>query len=339
MNTLANTLPSSAVAKAEQDLMDKFKSAALSITTLYRSSQGAAKRHFDAGYLAALDDLLAVIQHGVSADLTPGPSKNSGEVDAADEGMSIGRVMDWIEARQEAIRIKAREDEEDEEERESRRRAGPTGTGARDVRDKTKVKTPLPTTSTSTHAAAHSPGGVTSGTSSSCSIYISTHTSSAVRPQTRARLRSQAKEAPVTFPPRIDSEFMSTTPGPLSGPPLSVTSVLGAKRRHAAMLLDSYAPTSASLPANVSFPSFDFNSGGGSPSSASSGAVSEGFAFSGGAGTGTATRRRVRNTRGGALSASRADNVHASINGGLGGDSMMDVEEEGGRERKRVTRR
>jgi hypothetical protein len=78
------------------------KAAALSITNLYRSSRSTSKRAYNSGYAAACADLLQMIQQGVSDSETP---------------PSIGRVMDWVEARLEAIR--AREEEEDEEDEDS----------------------------------------------------------------------------------------------------------------------------------------------------------------------------------------------------------------------------
>lgn len=121
--------------------MTRLLAAAQSLTLLYRSSQKASKRHFDAGYATALDDLESVIQHGVSA------APDTAAV-GRDEGMSIGRILDWIEARKESIRVKARDDEEDEEEKDSRNRGSvatkpPVRTsGAGDVRDKAKARSP-----------------------------------------------------------------------------------------------------------------------------------------------------------------------------------------------------
>ena len=87
--------------------------AAQSITTLFRSSKKAAKRAYNEGYAAACQDLLSFIQQGVSAsDIGQSPTASSSAVEGG--GMTIGRVMDWTEARMEAI--KAREEEEDEEE-------------------------------------------------------------------------------------------------------------------------------------------------------------------------------------------------------------------------------
>ncbi|KAI0753855.1 hypothetical protein C8Q74DRAFT_1307594 [Fomes fomentarius] len=103
LNNLARSLQaSSSYANAEKELTNNFKAAALSLTTLYRSSKTASKRAYNAGYSAACHDLLNMIQQGVSTDADP-----SREV-------TIGRIMDYIEARLEAI--KAREEEEDEEE-------------------------------------------------------------------------------------------------------------------------------------------------------------------------------------------------------------------------------
>nr|GAT55817.1 predicted protein [Mycena chlorophos] len=108
LNSLASSLPSHSLnAHAEKALLDNFKAAALSITTLYRSSRTASKRAYNAGYAAACRDLMEMLQLGVSdSQVLVGKS--------ADSGMTVGRVMDWVEARLEAV--KAREEEEDEEE-------------------------------------------------------------------------------------------------------------------------------------------------------------------------------------------------------------------------------
>lgn len=75
-----------------------------------------SKKAYNAGYGAACQDLLTFIQQGVSAsDLGSDPSH---AVDGG--GMTIGRVMDWTEARLEAIRT-TEEEEEEEEEREKER--------------------------------------------------------------------------------------------------------------------------------------------------------------------------------------------------------------------------
>ncbi|THU84316.1 hypothetical protein K435DRAFT_406146 [Dendrothele bispora CBS 962.96] len=109
LNTLATSLPTP-YQNAEKDLLNNFKAAALSITTLYRSSRSASKRAYNAGYAAACNDLLMMIQQGVSVGGIDASESGS----SSESGMTIGKVMDWIEARMEAI--KSREEEEDEEE-------------------------------------------------------------------------------------------------------------------------------------------------------------------------------------------------------------------------------
>jgi len=72
-----------------------------------------------------------MIQQGVSVGGLD-PSGSGSSHDAEGGGMTIGRVMDWIEARLDAI--KSREEEEDEdEEREKERERGrpPASTGAK----------------------------------------------------------------------------------------------------------------------------------------------------------------------------------------------------------------
>ncbi|KAI0782316.1 hypothetical protein C8Q75DRAFT_506313 [Abortiporus biennis] len=110
LNMLASSLPNSNLANAEKDLVNNFKAAALSLTTLYRSSRRTSKRAYNAGYATACQDLLLMIQQGVSTG-------NESE-------MTIGRIMDYIEARLEAI--KCREEEEDEDEEKERARSTPT---------------------------------------------------------------------------------------------------------------------------------------------------------------------------------------------------------------------
>ena len=100
--------------REHEGLSNTYLAAALSITKLYRSSRKTSKRAYNAGYGAACQDLLTFIQQGVSAsDLG---TDSSHAVDGG--GMTIGRVMDWTEARLEAIRTTEEEEEEEEREKE-----------------------------------------------------------------------------------------------------------------------------------------------------------------------------------------------------------------------------
>jgi hypothetical protein len=78
----------------------------MSITNLYRSSRSTSKRAYNSGYAAACADLLQMIQQGVSDSETP---------------PTIGRVMDWVEARLEAVRAREEEEDEEDEEREGKK--------------------------------------------------------------------------------------------------------------------------------------------------------------------------------------------------------------------------
>lgn len=90
--------------------------AALALTTLYRSSRRTSKRAYNAGYATACQDLLLMIQQGVS----------TGEsTDSDGPGMTIGRIMDYIEARLDAIKSREEEEDEDEEKDRERDRAKP----------------------------------------------------------------------------------------------------------------------------------------------------------------------------------------------------------------------
>ncbi|KAI9454320.1 hypothetical protein HD554DRAFT_2112104 [Boletus coccyginus] len=121
LDGLAKSLPASNFEKAEKELLNNFKAAALSITTLYRSSRHASKRAYNAGYASACQDLMIMIQQGVSTGGIA-PSDNNAHGDE----MTVGRILDWIEARMEAV--KSREEEEDEDEERERARVTPPST-------------------------------------------------------------------------------------------------------------------------------------------------------------------------------------------------------------------
>lgn len=78
-----------------------------------------------------------MIQQGVSAGESSGPNGS---------GMTIGRIMDYIEARLEAIKSREEEEDEDEEKEKERERERNLASGS--------VKTPTSTPSTSKLPAA-----------------------------------------------------------------------------------------------------------------------------------------------------------------------------------------
>ncbi|KAL5481185.1 hypothetical protein ACEPAI_10126 [Sanghuangporus weigelae] len=357
MNNLASSLPSSAIVKAEQDTMDKFKAAAQSLTLLYRSSQKAARRNFDAGYAMALDDLLSVVQHGVSA----GSDVNTSEKDAT-EAMSIGRILDWIEARQESLRLKTREEEEEEDERETKTKTKQGVTSKPvvglsrlgDSRDKAAPRSTENVSSSPSVPSRRLPTGTSaklapeqlvpassayrdSSPSPTLSTAINSHPSStpvfSSRPLTRNRLRSKHVLAPLNA-----TSINSPNCGPGLSSDSSITSIIGAKRRHAAMLLDHSSPAEMSIslpPSEVRSHSTPHAVSGGSVPQHADTSIFPGIAASAPA---SAPRRRIRSSRANASPRSENLGIHDTHDYTCG-EIMMEVEEDGGRERKRVARR
>ncbi|KAI0248052.1 hypothetical protein BJV78DRAFT_1285092 [Lactifluus subvellereus] len=332
LNALAGSLPTSNLASAEKELLNNFRgkvlyvfpslshprrlthsviqAAALSITTLYRSSRTTSKRAYNSGYAAACADLLQMIQQGVSDSETP---------------PTIGRVMDWVEARLEAVR--AREEEElEEDEENANKRDGQAS--------KLKASSNLARANSAPATQQQSPREQAPLAPSKLSQSITPTVAPNVPPSTppsppattarplppsappiRApKPRSfaspiQAKENPIAattipsaihpFPISPESPFTFTAFPPMpSSPaptetlaiPLPLTVSAGAKRRHAMMVLADDPATAA-------------------------GAATTGAGSS---------RRRTRSTRG------AYQNQHLQ--------DAMDIEEDG-RERKRVARR
>ncbi|TBU40426.1 hypothetical protein BD309DRAFT_967500 [Dichomitus squalens] len=319
LNNLASSLPSSSYANAEKELTNNFRAAALSLTTLFRSSKTASKRAYNAGYAAACHDLLNMIQQGVSTDADP-----SREV-------TIGRIMDYIEARLEAIR--AREEEEDEEEEKERVAKGgpapvpgPSGTTSfKPVakpstptapsiplrRDQQPVAPPTPYTPSTMEGqrpyVAHALASPTPSTLSLRPAFTTAMQSLSRAPLSKSRLSVNPKDlsslplpaAPMSFtfqPPAVAEVSINPDSELLSFPAAAASTPL--KRRREAMSADS--PASA-------------NADG---------------ATGGSAGTST-SRRRTRSWRG-----DQAQHQHRADNHG----EAMEVEEEGP-QRKRVARR
>ncbi|KAG5715608.1 hypothetical protein E4T56_gene8750 [Termitomyces sp. T112] len=309
LHTLASSLP--AAQHNTEELTNNFRAAALSITTLYKSSRKNSKRAYSAGYAAACQDLLTMIQQGVSV--------------SSNQDLTIGRVMDWTEARLEAI--KAREEEEDEEEeREKEKETGkqtkttapaavPVTKPAKPALARAKTQ-PLPTPASprSSHPPISEPSSP------------SPPPPAALRPiQRPIRPRGLTKPKPDLVPGSMDFDFLND-PGS-SGTPIPLAA--GAKRRHAVMMMLDAAPSSASVSIDGS-PLLPHAHAHSSPTGCSAGAAAVG-----GGGAAGSSRRRTR----------RQQNQHQHQNQNVGPNvtstalqDAMDVEEEG-RERKRVARR
>ncbi|WVO19547.1 uncharacterized protein IAS62_000835 [Cryptococcus decagattii] len=87
------------LADAERDIGDKFRAAAASITSLYRSSLAVTKQGYNAGYSTALKDMLSMVQSSIG--------------EGQDSAQTLSRLMDWADARQAAISVFAADEAED----------------------------------------------------------------------------------------------------------------------------------------------------------------------------------------------------------------------------------
>ncbi|KAK9900152.1 hypothetical protein P389DRAFT_192441 [Cystobasidium minutum MCA 4210] len=110
LGRLADNLPSSngrgtrAMQAAEADLQSAFRNSALCITQMLKAGQKASKRSYQAGYSTALQDVLEYLQ--ASLDVNVAQQRSN-------EGTA--QVIDYIEARQEAVRLELQDIEADED--------------------------------------------------------------------------------------------------------------------------------------------------------------------------------------------------------------------------------
>ncbi|KAJ3848750.1 hypothetical protein EV368DRAFT_68000 [Lentinula lateritia] len=344
LTTLASSLPSP-YQNAEKDLLNNFKAAALSITTLYRSSRNASKRAYNAGYASACNDILLMIQQGVSVEgIEHTPNHGSSETGSTTpsssqgKGMTIGKVMDWIEARMDAIKSREEEEEEEEERERERERAttstastaGPATAANPSAKSVTGSKPPIQLKSAREQSFSPPPATLrqaqrahnkSSRTQAQTKGDSSLPSSPLVPSVDRSALHNPTT---FNFVPEDHAAFPSVAS---SSPPLLSTLssfpdhvpavTAGAKRRHAVMMMLDSSSTSSS-PGSV-----------GSSTSTPSGTPPLIHSH-----LGVGSRRRTRSTR------STNHSLGLNVNLGLASEAM-DVEEDGpgGRERKRVARR
>ncbi|KAG8906506.1 hypothetical protein FRB99_006726 [Tulasnella sp. 403] len=345
MSPLRDSLPPGNLAQADRVLLDNFKAAALSITTLYKSSLKHSKRSYNAGYAACLLDVLHFIQAGVSAEgrmAELGGHDGSGALglnlnfDVDGDGMTIGRVMDWVENRLETIRSEEEEgegggDEEEDKARSAKKKAPIAST----VASRPKVTSAAPPVTRPTEPQATAPASV-SLSGNATNHQPQPPSFSPAPPQTRVqsgaltRSRSKPEKVPrlplglssANGPPTLTGSSTSRPdsagifspgvevdfPSFASEPPAPL---LGTKRRHAAIVSELVPSPSASANGTVS-------AGSGSPTNSARQVINHG--------SGPARRR----TRGNGSNATRpAVTVDADI---------MEVEEQEPA-RKRVARR
>ncbi|KDR78124.1 hypothetical protein GALMADRAFT_245156 [Galerina marginata CBS 339.88] len=340
LNTLANSLPT-AQQNAEKELLNDFKAAALSITTLYRSSRKNAKRAYNSGYAVACQDLLNFIQQGVSASDVGDSPLGSHAVDGG--GMTIGKVMDWTEARLEAI--KAREEEEDEDEEKDKERAAPprptiahravTSPVVHKAEGKSvplssslsanRLKDPVSSLPTPHSPVSHTANQMPSEPSSPSPPPSGPSSRSGQRPiKSRPGLTKEASQ-PVMPPSHPHTSVFLSEPSPSSSstssfPETPIVIGAGAKRRHAVMMMLDNPPIS------IGGPSSTVSSPGGV-------GYNNNTTYAGTTGS-SLGRRRTRSTR----NLGQLQPHNSNINVLQMDPEGMDVEEDG-RERKRVARR
>ncbi|KAI0092249.1 hypothetical protein BDY19DRAFT_990974 [Irpex rosettiformis] len=308
LTNLATSLPTSNLVNAEKDLLNNFKAAALSITTLYKSSLRTSKRSYNSGYAAACQDLLLMIQQGVSA---------GGTSDLNGSGMTIGRVMDYLEARLDAIKSREEEEEEDEEKDKERERLSKTAPNAPSVpkapspggsSSRTRgfgMAAPMTPQSPTPSVPAPPPAQPPSPTPAP-SLLSRTSASMPSLPMQRnprSRVFMNAKEAVIASSSSFSPLMSATADAPLAiiphpttpdMPQLPMSETVGSKRRHSA-ITDSSTPSVT-------------------PTASGS------------------SRRRTRSSRNSTSIRDANDQIQSHIS------DAMEVEEEG-RERKRVARR
>ncbi|KAJ8588980.1 hypothetical protein M405DRAFT_862508 [Rhizopogon salebrosus TDB-379] len=346
LNGLAKSLPAANFEKAEKELLNNFKSAALSITTLYRSSRHASKRAYNAGYAAACQDLMTMIQQGVST----GGVALSGSNNPPGDVMTIGRIMDWIEARMEAVKAREEEEDEDEEREKEKERArgsvpasrndtnkdspardifpgeaarNPVQTVASSSRTNNQTATPAPLTPHSPFTVSNTnvpnrPPSPTPSVIPPPPPRPSNHPHITQR-ASKSRAPGVKKDNPEPFPVApitaclTPSENLFRTPPvttatSVAGEPAFSDYTAGAKRRHAVMMM------------------LDSTTSGATESSSQGSSVMSTITSASGN-----TRRRTRSSRTSVLGTN-----HPQIQNNFG--DAMDIEDEG-RERKRVARR
>ncbi|KAH6890947.1 hypothetical protein BKA70DRAFT_1327136 [Coprinopsis sp. MPI-PUGE-AT-0042] len=354
LNTLASSLPTGQQ-NAEKELLNNFKAAALSITTLYRSSRKNAKKAYNAGYAQACQDMLNFIQQGVSASSTLGfpDESQAGPSSAVDGGgMTIGRVMDFTEARLDAIKALEEDEDEDEEKeaaKQAKSKAGPSA--AVGVASAGAVA--------STSGASKSGAGDTKPLSRPSSKTMSTSTSSLPTPSSPVTHVSSTRSHRQLQQPSSPSPPPSGPPSRFARPTVSASQLRasGAKQKSASSTLssnpkgddppmpstasiqfpDSQVPLEAQTPMVIGAGSkrrhammmmLDSPTSGSSATSSPSNVTPTGNGGMPHSGAGH-HRRRTRSSR-----SLAAQGQSQSLTNG----DDMDVEEEG-RERKRVARR
>ncbi|KAJ2936058.1 hypothetical protein H1R20_g1037, partial [Candolleomyces eurysporus] len=248
--------------------------------------------------------------------------------------MTIGRVMDWTEARLDAIKA-LEEDEDEDEERENQKERGRSANQASTASKPEEKKSSANAAASSSRISVptlptpRSPQAISLPPEPSSPSPPPSTTLRPTHQQRHPKIRTPGKTEPVipfvtqssNIPPAAEP-FTTPTPSSITFPEPPMVIGTGGKRRHAVMMMmDSTVPTSVSA----------------SP------ALSIGGAHGGAPGLGLnatgshTSRRRTRSTRN-LGHAMQPSNQNFNIAAAQASAEAMEVEEDG-RERKRVARR
>lgn len=267
-----------------------------------------------------------MIQQGVSVGGL-GPSASSSSHGADNDGMTIGRVMDWTEARLEAIKAQEEDEDEEEEREREKERARPTSATplntskpavpAQTASSNNSLPVSLPTPSSPAFAPSNHPPEPTTPSPPLAPSNTQRHIQ---RNKPRALLKGEPPASYTHFPAIPSTSVFNFVPetitslnSPSSFPEVPTVPPLGTKRRHAMMMMLD-ATTSPNTTSNIS--------------AAQTPAI--GSAPAAPANLSTSSRRRTKSTRG-----QQQQNQNINLQPSA---EAMDIEEDG-RERKRVARR
>jgi len=315
LRTLATSLESNnsnILEENEKNIARDFRAAAFSMTTLYKSAIEAQKKSFDSGYSTALHDILNFIQQGVS---------NGHAQD--DHGMTIGKVLDFAEARLEAIGAQEDDIQSDNDKTvKGHRVLQKSQEHASQVRAEMSSTTPTTTKEKSPPASQPPPPLSSKRDRSTTPMIRSASSSPNIRPQplplprraanANAAIKSRSRSHPSTCSPFNNNNSNSNTP------------------------ISPTLPFAFTVPETVQFPESTFTDGGvpylglGKRRQVPEAENAFGIGFG----------PPVTNTQSGRTQRRRVRHGHGQVQSNAQQySSRMDVEEDMGRERKRVARR
>ncbi|KAA1101308.1 hypothetical protein PGT21_016377 [Puccinia graminis f. sp. tritici] len=171
---------------AEQALQAPFRAAALGIATFYKKASENGRKAYSLGYSSALQDVLAHLQTALDQLDSPNSSQES-------MAITIQRVVDYIQRRQEALRAESQEPNEEEA-------AQPSPAGGGQGRRQSTTPPTHSTLSPPSEQAPAAPAAPDRSSSSSSSVPAPPEPNVTVAQTTRRRT-SPRRMTPASFQP------------------------------------------------------------------------------------------------------------------------------------------